>query len=55
MSQMFHHKMRHLSDLNISNSTVNPKNIDDRSFQYASMLIQHHKEVTKSSQTCVKN
>ena len=27
------------------NATVNPKNINDRCFQYAFTLTQHHKEI----------
>lgn len=31
--------------MNYKNATINPKNIDDRCFQYAFALAQHHKEI----------
>ena len=40
--------------LNRKNAKINPKNIEDRCFQYAFTLSQHHKEIILSEDPILK-
>ena len=45
MCQKVHHRLLHLNGLDTKNATIDPKNINDRCFQYAFALTQHYGEI----------